>query len=279
MTMIRFSIIFLGLVALNANANTPVSLPVPGGVVVIALAKKSDQPPRATYNKKRVSVVCNDSTWQAVVGIPLSAKPGRHNIKVSWPDKTTSTYNFQVENKEYETRHITIKNKRKVTPLQEDMARIKKERSIKANARKTWTDSAARFDFIRPVEGPLSSPFGLQRIYNNQERIRRHTGLDFAAPEGTPIVAPADGVVVVAHDFFFSGNMVYLDHGNGFITSYAHLSRIDVKPGQKLQQGDQLGAVGMTGRVTGPHLHWTVFLNQTSVDPSLFIADQLVTRP
>ena len=252
--------------------------PVPGGVAIVDLQSNGDSPPEVYFLERRVMVVKgNNGHWQAVIGIPLTIKPGKHIIKVKQTNQPQLAFN--VTDKKYELHHITIDNKRMVSPTKADIERHMKEKPLITAALKTWTEQAiVPTSFILPVHGRLSSQFGLRRLYNKQARIRRHTGLDIAAAVGTPIVAPAGGRVIRTGNYFFTGGTVFVDHGQGLVTMYCHLSKTEVKAGDVLKQGDRIGEVGMTGRVSGPHLHWVVSLNDTKVEPKLFLPEQVSQR-
>jgi murein DD-endopeptidase MepM/ murein hydrolase activator NlpD len=248
----------------------PATAPVPGGVALVELPASPTRP-RASFNGKPVMVLPTGDSYAALVGLPLGIEPGTHRLVVRSGGQEEITREFSVTAKQYETQHLTIKNKRMVNPEKRDLERIGREQKRIRQALATWNDaSPATLRFELPVDGPLSSPFGLRRFFNQQPR-KPHSGLDIAADEGTPIKAPADGQVVDTGEFFFNGNTVFIDHGQGLVTMYCHLSRIDVQAGQKLQTGDVIGAVGKTGRVTGAHLHWGVSLNDARVDPTLFL--------
>jgi len=253
-------------------AELPKNNPVPGGIAVVPLGINSPSAPTVTYSDKRVMVAPDgkaNNQWLAVVGIPLAAKPGKHELQVESNPKSQKVM-FTVKKKKYKTQHLTIKNKRKVNPNQKDLERIGKEKKIIVASLKTWRDTPEiNTHFVIPVKGRLSSPFGLRRFFNKQPR-KPHSGIDIAAPEGTPIVSPADGVVVNTGEYFFNGNSIFIDHGQGLVTMYCHMSKVDVKEGQQVKQGEIIGAVGKSGRVTGPHLHWAVSLNDARVDPGLF---------
>lgn len=160
----------------------------------------------------------------------------------------------------------------KVTPPPEALEQIKREAAQKRAARKPDTEGAWFAEkFIWPAEGRISGVFGSQRILNGEPRAP-HYGLDIAAPEGTPIKAPAGGIVRLAvTGFFYEGGLVFLDHGHGLISYMMHMSRVDVKPGEEVKQGDTIGAVGKTGRVTAAHLHWGIFWLEAHIDPQLLL--------
>lgn len=249
----------------------PRANPVPGGIAIVPLNSASEPTPKAYFGKRRVLVRKNHAYWEAVIGLPLSLKPGQHKLSLKLPAGKSITREFSVSAKKYETQYLTIKNKRMVNPTKKDIQRIIKEKKIIIASLKTWNDiPTVHSAFILPVKGRLSSPFGLRRYFNKQPR-KPHSGLDIAAPEGTEIKAPADGIVISTGNYFFNGNTVFIDHGQGLVTMYCHMNKIDIKPGQKVTQGEVIGKVGMTGRVTGPHLHWSVSLNNTRVEPKLFL--------
>jgi murein DD-endopeptidase MepM/ murein hydrolase activator NlpD len=244
--------------------------PVPGGVAVIRLPDDVDTG-SLRYLGRKVLVVERDGTGHAVIGLSLATKPGRHHLEGRTVSGKALSLAFTVSDKQYEEQRITIKDKRKVNPEQRDLERIGREKQRIDAALEHWSErDGVTVDFTWPVEGPTSSPFGLRRFFNDQPR-NPHSGLDIAAAEGTPIRAPAPGTVLETGDFFFNGNTVLIDHGQGLVTMYCHMSAIDVQPGTVVGTGDVIGKVGMTGRVTGPHLHWGVSLNDARVDPLLFL--------
>jgi murein DD-endopeptidase MepM/ murein hydrolase activator NlpD len=253
---------------------------VPGGIVLIPVGGTDSPAPIAYYNNSRVMVVRGEKEWLAMVGIPLSAKPGKQTLKIENGDTRPLHKDFEIVDKKYVTQRLTIKDQRKVTPSEEDMVRIDKEKIEINQALALWNEQllADNLSFSLPTQGKLSSSFGMRRIFNGEAR-NPHSGLDISTLEGSPIVAPADGKVIRTGDYFFNGNSVFIDHGQGLVTMFGHMATITVHDGQTVKRGEQIGTVGMTGRATGPHLHWGVSLNDARVDPSLFLPKLNAAEP
>ena len=253
----------------HATSELPRPLAVPGGVAILDLPGNPERPPVVTFEGNRVMVLPHERGWRAIVGIPLAREPGAAAIEIR-VGNTTLTQGFTVEGKAYSTQRLKVAPKH-VDLSPQDAARVEKEQPHIRQTVATFSDAPpASLRFESPVKGPRSSSFGLRRVFNNQAR-NPHSGMDIAAPTGTPIFAPAPGVVIDTGDYFFNGNSVFIDHGQGLVTLYCHLHKIEVKAGTVVKTGDKLGEVGATGRVTGPHLHWGVALNRAFVDPALFL--------
>ncbi|SHI21385.1 peptidoglycan DD-metalloendopeptidase family protein [Pollutimonas bauzanensis] len=244
--------------------------PVPGGVAVVALGQGA-QAPRAFLQENRVMVLRDsDQQWIAVVGIDLKTPQGQQVLRVE-DARGSRQAGFLVGRKDYKAQHIKLKNKSQVNPDPEQVRRYEREYKEQIAAYGRFREDApSNVSLDRPVDGRLSSPFGLRRFFNGEER-NPHSGLDFAVPQGTPVKAPADGVVTIVADYFFNGKTVFIDHGQGFITMYCHLSAFEVKMGDQVKRGQVIARVGATGRATGPHLHWNISLNNARVDPAIFI--------
>jgi murein DD-endopeptidase MepM/ murein hydrolase activator NlpD len=265
---LRFFVLTLLIILPTLAQALPRESLVPGGVAIIRLDSNDEAGYR--FRNKPVLVARIDGKPSALVGLPLSLAVGEHFIEKKDSGKVSRKY-FEVKPKKYSTQHIEIKDKRKVNPYESDMPRILAEKKRKQKARNHYTRGQVDLDFLTPVEGISTGSFGRRRVFNGQPR-NPHSGMDIAAPTGTPVLAPSAGTVIELGDFFFSGNLVYIDHGQGLISLFAHLSEIDVELGDRVEKGQVIGKVGSTGRVTGPHLHWSLGLNGTWIDPALFIA-------
>ena len=291
----------------QATLPFPMSRAVPGGVAVVPLGA-ARRAPKAIWNGIPVLVTGSSSGWFAVLGIPLhtlqdrlvlevqDTVPGatragnqastRGKGKARDVETTASAPAGKVQSEasstglrridvpihphQYAEQHLKVAPGQ-VTLSKEVLSRHLRERKQSARVMATWTEPVpASLQLHQPVPGVRSSSFGLRRFFNGQSR-NPHGGMDIAAPVGTPVKAAAPGVVIDTGDYFFNGNTVWVDHGAGLLTMYCHLDRIRARVGQRVRTGDVIGTVGKTGRVTGPHLHWSVCLNRTMVDPALFL--------
>ena len=255
--------------ASSDSALWPQDSRVPGGVARLSLGPASARP-QVTAAEAEVLVVGDMIEWTALVGIPLAATPGEQSVGVK-ADGRLRTMSYTVRDKQYVEQRLKVSPKT-VDLSAEDNARYEREAAHLKAVMATFTEPppSGSLHMRVPVPGRRSSSFGLRRVFNGQSR-NPHSGMDIAAPTGTPVRAPLPGKVIDVGDYFFNGGTVWLDHGGGLLTMYCHLSQVDCKPGDQLQTGDAFCKVGATGRVTGPHLHWSVMLNRAMVDPALFI--------
>ncbi len=249
---------------------------VPGGIAVLHVPATPgvDTAPRAWFGEAPVMLLPagreRSGEWLAIVGLPLSQQPGLAHIRVEVSGQAPTTLAFKVRAAHYRTQRL------RVPPAQVDLSatdlvRVAREHErIHAAVAAFSAPAPATLRLAAPVSGARSSSFGLRRLFNGAARDP-HSGMDIAANLGQPVHAAAGGVVTDTGDYFFNGNTVLIDHGAGLITMYCHLSRIDVQSGQQVATGDIIGAVGSTGRATGPHLHFGVALNRAFVDPALFL--------
>lgn len=251
-------------------AQEPAVGAAPGRIARLRLGK-ADRAPRAWLEGRRVLVRRERGEWVAIAGIPLGAKAGsQRSVEVAHGDGRREVRPVRVVDRKYLTQHITVPpDQAELRP--EQIARYEQEREHMRNVLRTFTEaSPASLALIQPVPGRRSGSFGLRRVVNGVARSP-HSGLDIAADEGTPVAATAAGRVIDAGDYLFLGRTLVLDHGQGLLSLYAHLSAIEPAAGDAVETRASIGKVGATGRVTGPHLHFAVYLNATAVDPAIFL--------
>jgi murein DD-endopeptidase MepM/ murein hydrolase activator NlpD len=243
-------------------------LALQGELIQGGLVRGATEPGASVALDERAIRVSPDGAF--VLGFGRDAKQA--TLRVRFPDGTIVDRPLTIAQRSYQVQRIDGLPQRQVTPPEEDLALIRDERAAVAAARATDSASAAwRKAFIWPASGPISGVYGSQRILNGEPR-RPHLGVDIAAPAGTAVIAPSDAKVVLARPgLYFNGAMVILDHGHGVTSSYSHLSTIAVREGDAVRQGQQIGAIGATGRVTGAHLHWGISVFDVALDPALLV--------
>jgi len=240
---------------------------------VVKIGEADPQALDVRFDGKRVLTLKRADGLLAVVGLPLDAKPGQQTLHVKAGEgalRRAYDTTFEIKAKTYPAQHLKI-GSRFMQPTPEDLQRNERDQVAIARAKSHWShEPPASFALDLPASGRLSARFGLRRILNGEEGSP-HAGLDVAVGTGTALRVAAAGRVIATGDYFYSGKSVFVDHGQGFITLYIHMSRIDVQEGDAVDRGAMLGLSGATGRVTGPHLHWAVLLNGVYVDPELFL--------
>ena len=267
MTRWTISVATGGLLVLLAVAAAAAGLPdidaVPGGLVAVPVASEESV---VRVAERRQPVFATAAGAVALVGIPLDTA-GTLTIVVDGARREIA-----LAAASYREQHLTIARQDYVTPSAEQLKRYRRERAALDAAIGSYSArSMARFPWPAPVPGRRSDTFGARRFFNGEAR-NPHRGMDIAAAAGTEIVAPDAGRVVLVDEQFFSGNTVVVDHGNGIVSLYAHLSRTAVAVGDVLERGTPLGNVGATGRVTGPHLHFAVYVGGTAINPALVLS-------
>jgi hypothetical protein len=246
---------------------------VPGGIAILPLAPSLPAQIRASFDGKPVFIDNGSGLRRLLVGIPLATAPGEATVLISdgVSGETLEVMRFEIRDKQYPEQHINLpKGDKHVNPGPEELARYGREAAEQAAVYRQFSASRSWPTFVMPTFGQANPSFGRKRFFNGEPRAP-HLGMDIAAPEGQHVFAPADGVVVQTGDYFFNGRTVMIDHGQGLVSMLCHLRKIKVKTGDRLRQGDLVGLVGKTGRATGPHLHWTVSLNDARIDPQLVL--------
>lgn len=267
-------VFFLGLLllALQVQAQAwPQEARVPGGIAIIKIPQQSESPPQVLFNDKRVYTAKRDGQWFAWVGIPLNQQLGKTQIYWRTRDGDLPLL-FEVKDKAYPEQRLTVAPKH-VNLSAEDLARVRQETPELRGAMNNFRPVVLPLPtLVKPLEGRHSSLFGFRRVFNGESR-NPHSGLDIAAPQGTPVKAALPGRISAKNHYFFNGKTLVIDHGQGFTSLYCHLHTFeDLNVGDEVQAGQIIAQVGTTGRSTGPHLHWTLSLNTVRVDPELFLS-------
>jgi murein DD-endopeptidase MepM/ murein hydrolase activator NlpD len=269
-----FAGLAVSLLATVALAETQHS-PRPGGVAIVDLAavySPGEAAPEVNFDGKRTLVFLRNGRWYTAVGLPLSQDAGQVALTVTLTLGEQRDLSVEVREHSYPEQRLTVK-KSYVDLSKEQLDRVIADRRIIDGALRNFRDlPMTGVSLVAPADGPKSSSFGLRRFFNDQPRSP-HSGMDIAAPLDATVVAAGDGIVKATGDYYFNGNTVFIDHGQGFVTMYCHLSKIGVEDGQSVIAGELIGKVGATGRVTGAHLHFGTYLNGNAVDPAIFIGE------
>ncbi|MCU4412837.1 peptidoglycan DD-metalloendopeptidase family protein [Acinetobacter sp. WU_MDCI_Axc73] len=265
--MLKKSCFMLGLSLLSLQslyAELPQDSRRPGGIAVIPLDQNIQT---VHFHQQAVLISQENHQRYAILGIPLNTPIGTLTV-----DTNAQPIQIEIKPHAYVEQRIKLQNQNYVDPSETQLTRYAKEAKLQNDIYSSFTTSSWQSmpHFIAPTSGKFSNSFGRKRFFNGEERAP-HSGLDIPAPIGQKVVAPTDGIVVQTGDYFFNGKTVLIDHGQGLISMFCHLSKIEAKQGQRIHQGEVLGLVGKTGRVTGPHLHWGMSLNNARVDPQLFL--------
>ena len=232
----------------------------PGEIIAVEI-KKND--------KENIFTINIEGLLYQLIPLPYS----NQGEFIKYEDKS-----IYINKKDFGESRISIENKSLVDLNKEDSDRAFKESKIIKETLNTYSQNIKPdFELIKPVEGIISSRYGKKRFINDKPRSP-HLSLDIAAPEGTPVVSPSKGNIILVGNFFYSGKYIVIDHGYGLLSSYSHLSKVSIEENQIVQKGQKIGEIGSTGRVTGPHLHWTVYFEKIRINPELIIQENFLKK-
>ena len=248
----------------------------PGSIYITELTKNEyDQD--IFHGENRLLKWSKNGKFYLIYGVSYKSQIGLNELLLR--DKNSNnlkTISFNILNKDFTIQKINV-NKKYTKPSLDNIERIKRDSMRLSQARNIWIDSNPDLDFILPVEGIVTGVFGTKRFYTGVEG-NYHNGYDIAADIGTPIIAPSSGRIILTGNFFYNGKTIYLDHGRGLKSIMIHLDEILVQDNDFVKKGQIIGKVGSTGKSTGPHLHWSVLINNTYIDPELLVNNKVINN-
>ena len=241
---------------------------VPGGLIKLHFKHKPD----FFVNDKKVDVFVRKNKTDWLVLLPVSLYKGLKPLKYTSSSRLIKKeHHIDITPDSYKTQYINVKNKEFVKASKKTLKRIEKDSALKKKSFAKFTRLYIQdLEMIKPLKSKLRHDFGRKRFFNGVAK-NPHAGIDLSGKKGDKIKAPLSGEVILLGNLFYNGNMMILDHGQGLMTAYSHLSKYLKKDGDWVKQGEFIGEVGSTGRVTGPHLHWSVYLNGEPINPDLFL--------
>ena len=259
--------IFLSITLFLFQNNISASNLIGNGSIILIPLENNEKYYEYKYKNNIVTRVLKDNKPYLLFGIPYHSSPGMNTFEFK-SDNTNKIINLSIRKKHFTTQNININKYREKT--KEELERIYKEKEEIQKAKNIRYDNFPDFNFITPTNGIVTGVYGTQRYYNGVKG-RYHNGHDIAADIGTPIYSPSKGKIILTGNYYYNGKFVMINHGNNLISIFLHMNQISVSKGSIVEKGEIIGTVGNTGLSTGPHLHWSVMLNNVYVDPIEFI--------
>ena len=267
-----FLVILLTYSTEELRASDGLSINTKGGVYIHKM-EKSDLNSDILLNNEKLLTIEYKNNFFLIYGIPYDSPLGKNNLKIKI-NSNISYLNFNIQDKNFDTQHINVSSKY-ISPGIDSQKRISLERKNLIKAKDIWHNESPDLKFIIPANGIITGKFGTKRFYNGKEG-NFHNGLDVAAERGSPIISPSRGKVILTGNYYYNGKFIILDHGKGLKSIFIHLDEILVKKGEIISKGDLIGKIGNTGKSSGPHLHWSLMLNKTYIDPEYFLENRII---